>query len=269
MSRIDAALVAFLITLILMFALRPVANAIGLVDRPGGRKTHVGVVPVIGGLAMYFGLLAVLPLVDPPERGLTAFLLAAGLLVLVGVGAAGGLGGLVGAGWFADRIDFNWAVIVVAAVALGVACVWALRLRRGQEPEDMAVRLGAAHLAVMGAGVLLLGGTLEKAGTLRDDLRPFARQIMQHTGPEPQIVLYKLEPRMWPFYLGLNCREVADLAELPATAKWVMVREKDAALRRQEVARRYGEIKADIAIQEPITGNAGGNGEPYRLLGFQ
>jgi len=191
------------------------------------------------------------------------------LLVLVGVGAAGGLGGLVGAGWFADRIDFNWAVIVVAAVALGVACVWALRLRRGQEPEDMAVRLGAAHLAVMGAGVLLLGGTLEKAGTLRDDLRPFARQIMQHTGPEPQIVLYKLEPRMWPFYLGLNCREVADLAELPATAKWVMVREKDAALRRQEMARRYGEIKADIAIQEPITGNAGGNGEPYRLLGFQ
>jgi len=191
------------------------------------------------------------------------------LLVLVGVGTVGGLGGLVGAGWFADRIALNWPVIAVAAVVLGVACVWALRLRRGQELEDMAVRLGAAHLAVMGAGVLLLGCTLEKAGTLRDDLRPFASQIMQHTGPEPQIVLYKLEPRMWPFYLGLNCREVADLAELPAAAKWVMVREKDAALRRQEMARRYGAITADIAIQEPVTGNAGGNGEPYRLLGFQ
>jgi UDP-GlcNAc:undecaprenyl-phosphate/decaprenyl-phosphate GlcNAc-1-phosphate transferase len=83
-SRIDAALVAFLITLIFMFALRPVANAIGLVDRPGGRKVHVGIVPVIGGVAMYLGLLFVLPLVDPPAKGLTAFLLAAGLLVLVG-----------------------------------------------------------------------------------------------------------------------------------------------------------------------------------------
>jgi UDP-GlcNAc:undecaprenyl-phosphate/decaprenyl-phosphate GlcNAc-1-phosphate transferase len=84
-SRIDAALVAFLITLIFMFALRPVANAIGLVDRPGGRKVHVGIVPIIGGLAMYLGLLFVLPLVDPSAKGLTAFLLAAGLLVLVGV----------------------------------------------------------------------------------------------------------------------------------------------------------------------------------------
>jgi UDP-GlcNAc:undecaprenyl-phosphate/decaprenyl-phosphate GlcNAc-1-phosphate transferase len=84
-SRIDAALVAFLITLIFMFALRPVAVAIGLVDRPGGRKVHVGIVPVIGGLAMYFGLLFALPLADPPAKGLTAFLLASGLLVLVGV----------------------------------------------------------------------------------------------------------------------------------------------------------------------------------------
>lgn len=84
MSRIDAALVAFLVTLIFMFALRPLAHAMGLVDRPGGRKAHVGIVPVIGGISMYLGMLAVLPLVDPPPTGLWSFLVAAGLLVAVG-----------------------------------------------------------------------------------------------------------------------------------------------------------------------------------------
>ena len=41
-----------LVTMLFMFALRPIARGIGLIDRPGGRKMHVGEVPVIGGLAM-------------------------------------------------------------------------------------------------------------------------------------------------------------------------------------------------------------------------
>lgn len=45
-----------LVTILFMFALRPVARGIGLIDRPGGRKMHVGEVPVIGGLAMVGGL---------------------------------------------------------------------------------------------------------------------------------------------------------------------------------------------------------------------
>ncbi|HEX7114292.1 MAG TPA: MraY family glycosyltransferase [Steroidobacter sp.] len=45
-----------LITILFMFALRPVARGIGLIDRPGGRKMHDGDVPVIGGLAMTAGL---------------------------------------------------------------------------------------------------------------------------------------------------------------------------------------------------------------------
>lgn len=191
------------------------------------------------------------------------------LLVLAGVGAVGGVAGLAGAGWFANRVELNGPVIGIAAVALVAACGWALRQRRGDAPGNMTQRLGVAHLAVMGAGVLLLGNTLEKVGTLRDDLRPFAAQIMQHTGSEPEIVLYKLEPRMWPFYLGMNCREVADLAELPSSTRWVLVRQKDAALRRLEMGRRFGAITTDVEIQEPVTGNAGGNGERYQLLGFE
>lgn len=84
MSLIDAALVAFVVVLLFVFALRPVANAIGLLDHPGGRKMHVGVVPVIGGLCMYLSMLVVLPLIESPIYGQTPFLMAAGLLVAVG-----------------------------------------------------------------------------------------------------------------------------------------------------------------------------------------
>ncbi|HEY8549726.1 MAG TPA: MraY family glycosyltransferase [Vicinamibacterales bacterium] len=47
---------AFVVTVVFMFALRPVAEATGLVDVPGGRKRHVGPVPLIGGIAMAVGL---------------------------------------------------------------------------------------------------------------------------------------------------------------------------------------------------------------------
>jgi UDP-GlcNAc:undecaprenyl-phosphate GlcNAc-1-phosphate transferase len=84
MSRIDAALIAFLVTAVFILALRPFAFTIGLVDRPGGRKGHKGIVPVIGGIGMYLGLVLTLPLLDQPMSGQAAFLVAAGLLVVVG-----------------------------------------------------------------------------------------------------------------------------------------------------------------------------------------
>jgi len=52
------ALLAFAVTLASIHVLRPVAQRIGLVDKPGGRKTHEGDVPLIGGPAMYLGLVA-------------------------------------------------------------------------------------------------------------------------------------------------------------------------------------------------------------------
>ncbi len=120
----------------------------------------------------------------------------------------------------------------------------------------------------MGAGVALLGVSLAPVTTLRDDIRPFAREILSHTGEAPALVLYKLEPRMWPFYLGMTCREVADLAELPSQTQWVMVKAEDAAVRRLEMARRYGPIQKEVPIQELVTGNAGGDGQKYLLMEF-
>lgn len=85
MSRGDAAVIAFLVTVLSILVLRPVADAIGLVDKPGGRKLHDGVIPLIGGICMFLGILIALPLVEPPIHGQIPFLIAAAVLVIVGV----------------------------------------------------------------------------------------------------------------------------------------------------------------------------------------
>ena len=74
-----------LVTILFTFALRPFAESVGLIDRPGGRKMHVGDVPVIGGLAMMAGLIVgcLSPHVSLP--GFPFFV--SSLLVLVFIGA--------------------------------------------------------------------------------------------------------------------------------------------------------------------------------------
>jgi UDP-GlcNAc:undecaprenyl-phosphate GlcNAc-1-phosphate transferase len=77
--------IGFLVTMALMLALRPIATQLGLVDVPGGRKTHSGQVPVIGGIAMFLGMLAASLAVGVSLGGEPALLVAATLMVVVGV----------------------------------------------------------------------------------------------------------------------------------------------------------------------------------------
>jgi len=77
--------IAFILTIALMFAFRPLAIGIGLVDHPGGRKHHEGIVPVIGGMAMFFGILAGTSLLGLPADTLISVMLGSFLLLMVGV----------------------------------------------------------------------------------------------------------------------------------------------------------------------------------------
>jgi UDP-GlcNAc:undecaprenyl-phosphate GlcNAc-1-phosphate transferase len=79
-----ASVVAFAITIAFMIALRPFAKSVGLVDRPGGRKYHVGDVPIIGGLAMFTGVLAGLAVVGIGEINSLGIVFSFLLLVLIG-----------------------------------------------------------------------------------------------------------------------------------------------------------------------------------------
>src|SRR6185295_9605604 len=73
-----------LVTILFMFALRPLARGMGLIDRPGGRKMHVGEVPVIGGLAMAGGLAIGALYSHTALEGFAFFLTATAVLVLIG-----------------------------------------------------------------------------------------------------------------------------------------------------------------------------------------
>lgn len=73
-----------LVTVLFMFALRPIARGVGLIDHPGGRKMHVGDVPVIGGLAMAGGLLVGSLYSSSAIAGFPFFLTAVAVLVIIG-----------------------------------------------------------------------------------------------------------------------------------------------------------------------------------------
>ncbi|MEQ8953468.1 MAG: undecaprenyl-phosphate alpha-N-acetylglucosaminyl 1-phosphate transferase [Gammaproteobacteria bacterium] len=109
-----ALILAFLTTGASLLALRPVAVKVGLVDIPGGRKTHVGHTPLVGGLGIYLGLL-VLCLLAPGVLPQYASLLSLSALILF-------------IGLVDDAKDLSWAtrmtghslVALVMAVVAGV-----------------------------------------------------------------------------------------------------------------------------------------------------
>lgn len=101
-----------------------------------------------------------------------------------------------------------------------------------------------------------------------EELRPFARQVEKLTGVEEPIVLFRTPERMWPFYLGMRCREIALPGELPGSARWVMTPAKDRAANLPVLERRYGKIMHETLIKEPVTDDAGGKGWEYVLFEF-
>lgn len=78
-------LIAFLVTASCIWLLRPLAIRLELVDSPHGRKQHQGHIPLIGGIAMFFGFLfalLTLPISLVEYRSLIA---GCALLVFIGV----------------------------------------------------------------------------------------------------------------------------------------------------------------------------------------
>src|SRR5262245_33131217 len=104
--------VAFLMLLALVVAalvariLTPVANRIGLADPPGGRKQHVGTIPVTGGIGMFAGFF-VAAMASGLIAGANVALLVA-LFLLVFGGAADDM----------HDISAQWKFIVQLVAAL-------------------------------------------------------------------------------------------------------------------------------------------------------
>lgn len=77
---------ACLITLLVLFLLKPFAEKVGLVDIPGGRKIHTHHTPLIGGIGIFIGMLSLAYAswesfqVFLPLYGISALLLIVGIL---------------------------------------------------------------------------------------------------------------------------------------------------------------------------------------------
>jgi UDP-GlcNAc:undecaprenyl-phosphate GlcNAc-1-phosphate transferase len=121
--------ITFVITILFMFALRPVAVAIGLVDIPGGRKKHDAPVPLIGGLAMSVGLGFGSSLTDHPTFW-TPTILAIYLLVVVGT--------------IDDRFDLPASVRLIAQACAAMLLVFGA--------DIVVVDLGAPFFFDLGLG---------------------------------------------------------------------------------------------------------------------
>ncbi len=79
------ALIALIVTVIFLSGMSPVARKIGLVDLPGGRKTHRGSVPLIGGLGIALGMTIGFLLLAISLSTFRAYLAGVVLLLVIGV----------------------------------------------------------------------------------------------------------------------------------------------------------------------------------------
>lgn len=77
-------LVAFLITFGMVKLLQPLAYLIELVDRPGGRKRHDGVIPLIGGIAIFAGIFLTAYLFLDQPTFIRMFMVGGGFMVFLG-----------------------------------------------------------------------------------------------------------------------------------------------------------------------------------------
>ena len=76
---------AFLVTIVLVAILTPLAPRLGLMDRPGKRKAHAAPTPAVGGLAIALGILPLAMFAFPTDRPLLALVAASVILLTEGV----------------------------------------------------------------------------------------------------------------------------------------------------------------------------------------
>jgi len=139
--------VTALVTMLAMAALRPVAFAVDLVDRPSERKRHSGEVPLIGGLAILLGMLVSFGFVPKSAQPTMVFVSGCALLCTLGM--------------LDDRFDLSaWARLPVQAVVALVAMygsgllVTSLGAPFGGEPVTLEGWLAVAITLVLIVGAI-------------------------------------------------------------------------------------------------------------------
>ena len=85
MDFFNPVLFTFLSSLICIGFCKPIANRIGLLDRPNGRKAHDGAIPLVGGISIFISILFASLFFMPKSEALNIYLVASALIVGIGV----------------------------------------------------------------------------------------------------------------------------------------------------------------------------------------
>jgi UDP-GlcNAc:undecaprenyl-phosphate GlcNAc-1-phosphate transferase len=129
---------AFAVTVVLTLTLRPFALRLRITDKPGGRKQHIGEIPLVGGIAMFIGILvAAMAAVQPTGRW--TLLVPAALLVIVGV------------------IDDRYNIGVSARLAAQICAALIMMIGGGLYLRDIGDPFGTGRL---GLGILAIPGSV-------------------------------------------------------------------------------------------------------------
>jgi UDP-GlcNAc:undecaprenyl-phosphate GlcNAc-1-phosphate transferase len=131
---------AFSLACLTIVGLRPIAASIGLVDRPDARKKHLGDVPLIGGIAIYFTLLVISQIFLPSSQLVNLYLISCSFMVLIGA--------------LDDFYDVSAKIRLIAQLLIASILV----MGAGHALYDMGdlFSLGNVHLGLLAIPVTLL-----------------------------------------------------------------------------------------------------------------
>ncbi|HEY6529185.1 MAG TPA: undecaprenyl/decaprenyl-phosphate alpha-N-acetylglucosaminyl 1-phosphate transferase [Cellvibrionaceae bacterium] len=115
LQYLSLCLVAFAVTFFLIPAIKPIACFVGLVDKPGGRKRHDGMVPLTGGISIFAGMLA--SILSSVEQTEFIRVLVIGGAMMVAVGA------------FDDRYDISARFRLVAQLLIAILFTYGLGVK--------------------------------------------------------------------------------------------------------------------------------------------
>ena len=124
----------FALTLVAILIMMPIAHKIGLVDRPKGRKQHVGIIPLIGGISIFLGVATSLSIFGLPYDHHWLYLGCAGTIVILGV--------------FDDYYDLSVKLRLCVQLMVGSAMVYGLNLYLSNLGDLFA--FGDIHLSYIG-----------------------------------------------------------------------------------------------------------------------
>lgn len=100
----------FITAFLFLFLLRKLAKKINLVDRPNGRKQHQGVIPLVGGIAIYLTLMLALWFKPELLTSSDIYVLCASVLVIMGA--------------IDDKYDVDYRIRLVVQILISCAMIF-------------------------------------------------------------------------------------------------------------------------------------------------